>query len=309
MKAWRKEPKIPRPIIGHGKRNGNIMKKMPVAVCSPKILPKSRNASDRIRARCEMISIGIIRGANSGSGLQSMPAAYLLADEVSSYPFEADDKGDPLENAEARTSTFPMGKVLITSTPGTRGMCRITHEFEQRSDRRQLAMLMPCCGALEVLRTTGTRQRTVVNRHQTDAVTVFVKRQCLHCWQPACASACLTNAMYKTHEGPVIWRESKCMGCRYCMVACPFEIPRFEYDSPVPRIEIEAMPEVDLPTGSALVRTQCTTIRLKLLKVAARKVWLSFSESYPYAKDFAQILANLQRQPIWNASGQPTPHP
>jgi phage terminase large subunit GpA-like protein len=93
-----------------------------------------------------------LTGANSGSGLQSMPAAYLLADEVSSYPFEADDKGDPLENAEARTSTFPMGKVLITSTPGTRGMCRITHEFEQRSDRRQLAMLMPCCGSLEVLR-------------------------------------------------------------------------------------------------------------------------------------------------------------
>jgi phage terminase large subunit GpA-like protein len=93
-----------------------------------------------------------LTGANSGSGLQSMPAAYLLADEVSSYPFEADDKGDPLENAEARTSTFPMGKVLITSTPGTRGMCRITHEFETRSDRRQLAMLMPCCGAHEVLR-------------------------------------------------------------------------------------------------------------------------------------------------------------
>jgi phage terminase large subunit GpA-like protein len=81
-----------------------------------------------------------------------MPAAYLLADEVSSYPFEADDKGDPLENAEARTSTFPMGKVLITSTPGTRGMCRITSEFEERSDRRQLAVLMPCCGSLEVLR-------------------------------------------------------------------------------------------------------------------------------------------------------------
>jgi phage terminase large subunit GpA-like protein len=94
----------------------------------------------------------VLTGANSGSGLQSMPAAYLLADEVSSYPFEADDKGDPLENAEARTSTFPMGKVLITSTPGTRGMCRITSEYESRSDRRQLAVLMPCCGSLEVLR-------------------------------------------------------------------------------------------------------------------------------------------------------------
>lgn len=92
-------------------------------------------------------------------------------------------------------------------------------------------------GALETERTTTTRQRTVVNRYQTDTGTVFVKRQCMHCWQPACAAACLTNAMYKTHEGPVIWREPKCMGCRYCMVACPFEMPRFEYDSPVPRIE------------------------------------------------------------------------
>jgi Fe-S-cluster-containing dehydrogenase component len=91
--------------------------------------------------------------------------------------------------------------------------------------------------ALEVERTTSTRRRTVVNRYDVDGRVVFVKRQCMHCWQPACAAACLTNAMYKTRQGPVIWRERKCMGCRYCMVACPFEIPRFEYDSPVPRIE------------------------------------------------------------------------
>jgi phage terminase large subunit GpA-like protein len=94
----------------------------------------------------------VLTGANSGSGLQSMPAAYLAADEVSSYPLEADDKGDPLENAEARTSTFPMGKVLITSTPGTRGACRITEEFEKRSDQRRYAVFMPCCGNREVLR-------------------------------------------------------------------------------------------------------------------------------------------------------------
>lgn len=94
----------------------------------------------------------VLTGANSGSGLQSMPAAYLAADEVSSYPLEADDKGDPLENAEARTSTFPMGKVLITSTPGSRGACRITAEYETRSDRRQYHAYMPCCGSLEVLR-------------------------------------------------------------------------------------------------------------------------------------------------------------
>jgi len=61
--------------------------------------------------------------------------------------------------------------------------------------------------------------------------------------------------------------------------------------------------------GGSLARAQCTTIRLKLLQVGARlkitvrKVWLSLSESYPYAKVFAQILANLRRHPLWESSG------
>jgi formate dehydrogenase iron-sulfur subunit len=84
-------------------------------------------------------------------------------------------------------------------------------------------------------RTTET-QFTVVNRHETSRGPVFVKRQCMHCWQPACAAACLTKAMFKTEAGPVIWRESKCMGCRYCMVSCPFEVPRYEYGSVNPRV-------------------------------------------------------------------------
>jgi Fe-S-cluster-containing dehydrogenase component len=59
----------------------------------------------------------------------------------------------------------------------------------------------------------------------------------MHCNEPACVAACLTQAMYKTKEGPVIWRADKCMGCRYCMVSCPFDIPKFEYHSPNPKIE------------------------------------------------------------------------
>ncbi|MCB9556930.1 MAG: 4Fe-4S dicluster domain-containing protein [Deltaproteobacteria bacterium] len=79
-------------------------------------------------------------------------------------------------------------------------------------------------------------QWSVVNRYKTSKGEVFVKRQCLHCCQPACASACLTQAMLKTRQGPVIWREDKCMGCRYCMVSCPFDVPTFEYDKTVPKI-------------------------------------------------------------------------
>ncbi|MDX1775008.1 MAG: 4Fe-4S dicluster domain-containing protein [Desulfobulbales bacterium] len=88
----------------------------------------------------------------------------------------------------------------------------------------------------EKQRSTGTEALTVVNAHATEKGTVFVKTQCMHCDQPACVSACLVNAMYKTDEGPVIWKEDKCMGCRYCMVACPFDIPKFEYGSLNPKI-------------------------------------------------------------------------
>ena len=80
-------------------------------------------------------------------------------------------------------------------------------------------------------------QWTVVNRYRTKAGEIFAKRQCMHCSQPACAAACPTKAMYKTKEGPVIWRADKCMGCRYCMVSCPFDVPKFEYNKAVPKIQ------------------------------------------------------------------------
>jgi formate dehydrogenase beta subunit len=90
--------------------------------------------------------------------------------------------------------------------------------------------------ALESERTTSERQLTVVNRYETSRGEVFVKKQCMHCWQPACAAACLTNAMHKTRTGPVVWHAGKCLGCRYCMVSCPFDIPKFEYDKWNPKI-------------------------------------------------------------------------
>ena len=88
-----------------------------------------------------------------------------------------------------------------------------------------------------VIRKTDEKSRTVVNVYKTSKGDVFVKTQCMHCNQPACAAACLTQAMDKTKEGPVIWRGEKCMGCRYCMVSCPFDMPKFEYHSANPIIQ------------------------------------------------------------------------
>ena len=88
----------------------------------------------------------------------------------------------------------------------------------------------------EHLRETSTTQRTVVNCHRHNAREQFVKRQCMHCSQPACAAACPTQAMEKTKTGPVVWHADRCMGCRYCMISCPFDVPKFQFDSPTPLI-------------------------------------------------------------------------
>ncbi len=88
---------------------------------------------------------------------------------------------------------------------------------------------------ITMTRKTSTTQWTVIRGDEDEEI--YVKTQCMHCNQPACAAACPTQAMYKTPEGPVIWREDKCMGCRFCMISCPFDIPKFEYDSPIPKIQ------------------------------------------------------------------------
>lgn len=65
---------------------------------------------------------------------------------------------------------------------------------------------------------------------------VFGRQLCMHCVEPACVSACPTTALKKTAAGPVVFEEWRCIGCRYCMQACPFIIPKYDYDNPNPKI-------------------------------------------------------------------------
>ena len=61
-----------------------------------------------------------------------------------------------------------------------------------------------------------------------------VRRLCMHCLTPTCASACPVGAMKKTAAGPVVYDSGLCIGCRYCIVACPFDVPKYQWDRPVP---------------------------------------------------------------------------
>jgi Fe-S-cluster-containing dehydrogenase component len=139
---------------------------------------------------------------------------------------------------------------------------------------------------LEHKRRTTPETYTVVNQFGGDRPT-FVKQQCNHCREPACASACFVKAFTKTPEGAVIYNEKVCVGCRYCMIACPFEIPTYEYDDPFtprvmkctmchPRISkgllpgcVEACPTESLVFGE----------RKELIKVADQRI-LAYPDRY-----------------------------
>lgn len=78
---------------------------------------------------------------------------------------------------------------------------------------------------------------TVVNEYtgspspdQEKVKTTFVKVQCMHCLTPSCVSACIVGALSKIKDGSIVYNPDICLGCRYCQVACPFEIPAYEFN-------------------------------------------------------------------------------
>ncbi|HUZ46936.1 MAG TPA: 4Fe-4S dicluster domain-containing protein [Terriglobia bacterium] len=64
----------------------------------------------------------------------------------------------------------------------------------------------------------------------------FMRRLCMNCEDPTCASVCPVAALRKTPEGPVTYDQNRCIGCRYCMMACPFDVPKYEWGVLLPRV-------------------------------------------------------------------------
>jgi formate dehydrogenase iron-sulfur subunit len=79
---------------------------------------------------------------------------------------------------------------------------------------------------------TSAHKYTAVLNHQDK----FMRRLCMNCDDPACASVCPVGALKKTALGPVTYDKTKCMGCRYCMAACPFGVPKYEWEKAVPGV-------------------------------------------------------------------------
>jgi Fe-S-cluster-containing dehydrogenase component len=150
-----------------------------------------------------------------------------------------------------------------------------THPIEEYDDKN----------VFKQIRRPDDKALTVVNEFPAKLDELYpttVKVQCMHCDHPACVSACIVGAFSKEENGSVIWDTDKCIGCRYCMVACPFQIPAFEFEKALhPEIRkcdfcFERTKEGKLPACVDICPVEALTYgkREELVSVARQKIKL-----------------------------------
>jgi Fe-S-cluster-containing dehydrogenase component len=182
---------------------------------------------------------------------------------------------------------------LFTGYPDRLGMlvdlslcigCRKCEEAcQQANGLPPLGVPLEDKSIFESRRRTDAKHYTVVNRFARggpDQPPVFVKQQCMHCEEPACASACLVGAFSKSKEGAVLYNKDLCLGCRYCMIACPFNIPAYEYHNPTsPRVRkctlcYDRVKEGQKPACASICPNEAITFgkRSELIKLAGEKL-------------------------------------
>jgi formate dehydrogenase iron-sulfur subunit len=108
-----------------------------------------------------------------------------------------------------------------------------------------------------------------------------VRRLCMHCLDPTCVSVCPVGALTKTAEGPVVYDAEKCIGCRYCILACPFGVPKYQWDRAVPvvgkctmcidrvRRGLKTACATVCPTGATVFGERAELIREARARIAA----------------------------------------
>lgn len=123
------------------------------------------------------------------------------------------------------------------------------------------------------------RQFTVIRKVAGKSGELYWRRLCMHCLDPACASVCPVGALRKTPAGPVVYDDAICMGCRDCLQACPFDAPRYEWNSLAPRVRkcvfCEAKVAAGQPNACAEVCPEGATVcgdREALLKEARARL-------------------------------------
>jgi len=154
----------------------------------------------------------------------------------------------------------------------------------------------------------------------------FIRLQCRHCLEPSCVSACIVGALRKTDEGAVVYNRDICIGCRYCMIACPWDIPRYSWEDTVPyvqkchlcheRVTQENKPPACTevcPTGATIFGARDELLREAHRRIAAepdryiQKVWGEKEvggTSVLYISDIDLKLTDLEK-PITESAAMP----
>ena len=125
----------------------------------------------------------------------------------------------------------------------------------------------------------SARAKTVIKLYSEGSTRSYVKAQCMHCVDPACTSACMLGALKKREFGIVSYDPDLCIGCRYCEIACPFGVPKFEFAKAAPKIVKCELCKERLAAGQ---EPACTDVcprqavifgrRTELLKEAKRRI-------------------------------------
>ncbi len=208
-----------------------------------------------------------------------------------------------ISGAMAATSLAAPARAGASTQPGDRAqdgygclvdttLCVGCRKCEEACNRRhglpQPAESFEEMSVLENLRRMDHTSYTVVNKYYPKHIgtlvwrqrPTFVKFQCMHCNDPSCVSACIVGALQKQPNGAVTYDVSKCIGCRYCMVACPFQVPAYEYHDPLtPRVRkctfcFEYIEKGGLPACAQVCPREVMTFgkRSQLLELARWKI-------------------------------------
>ena len=141
------------------------------------------------------------------------------------------------KSASAAGGTFhgyPDSKGVLHDTTLCIGCRRCEQACNKVNDLPKPEKPFTDLNVLNEKRRTSAKEWTVVNKYRPASLDkdVFRKSQCMHCEEPACASACFVKAFTKNPDGSVTYDPTLCVGCRYCMVACPYNVPKYDYNNP-----------------------------------------------------------------------------
>lgn len=154
--------------------------------------------------------------------------------------------------------------------------CKMENDLEWREDQ-------PALGPDAALASSNWSIVKSFGRAGVDGESRYTKRQCMQCLEPACASVCFVKALKKTPGGPVTYDPDVCVGCRYCLMACPFGVPTFAWDQTFGRVEkcdfcesraLRGQPTAcseACPTGAITFGRRVELIREAHQRIAARR--------------------------------------